>query len=133
MSKVKEIKKILDAKCKYEPKEFMVKSMGELLGLDYPGMVPVWVVRAPGKEYGAYGILHRDVQDEVYKKTGGDYWIIPSSIHEILCVGKDIAEDRDGLMCMVKCINHDYVDPMDQLADVVWSFSYDSYGNGVIE
>lgn len=132
MSKVKEIKKILDAKCEYEPKKFEIKSIGSLLGIDYPGMVPIWVVLAPGKEYGAYGILHRDVQDEVYKKIGGDYWIIPSSIHEVLCVSKDIAE-LDDIACMVKSVNNDQVAPEEQLADTAWSFSYDSYGNGVIE
>ena len=87
---------------------------------------------APGAKYGAYGILHRQVQDEAYEKVGGDYWIIPSSIHEVLCISKDMFK-LDELVQIVKFVNSDQVAPEDQLADAVWSFTYDSYGNGVIE
>lgn len=131
MSKVKEIKKVLDTKCENEPKEFAVVSMAEALGVDF-GRVPIWMVVAPGAKYGAYGILHRQVQDEVYEKVGGDYWIIPSSIHEVLCISKDMFK-LDELVQIVKFVNSDQVAPEDQLADAVWSFTYDSYGNGVIE
>lgn len=127
-----EIKKILDAKCKYEPKEFVVTSLADVLGIDNAGMIPVWIVSAPGMKYGAYGILHRQVQDEVFEKVGGDYWIIPSSIHEVLCISKDDF-GPDELAGIIGFVNDSQVAQKDQLADAAWSFTYDSYGNGVIE
>ena len=47
------------------------------------------VVTNKNGHYGAVEILRHEVQEKVYQRLGCDFFIIPSSVHEVLCVPDD--------------------------------------------
>lgn len=54
---------------------------------------------------------------------GEDFYILPSSRHEVLLARKsDVGDDVDSLKCMVRTINENEVSPQDRLSDNVYEF-----------
>ena len=59
------------------------------------------------------------MHDEIYKKLG-DFYILPSSVHEVICVPK-VDADKEYLLKMVKEVNSEYfMTDMDILTDDVF-------------
>ena len=63
----------------------------------------------------------KDVFKMIHEKMG-DYYILPSSIHEVLIVPATCGLDRDELKEMVCTVNRDQVAPEDQLSDEVYFY-----------
>ena len=131
MTKAEEnIRRILNQKAGYEPTEgFTVKSMVSVLarmGHEVPedeGGTPIFVVSTEYGEFGAYAILHKDVQKTIQKVLGHKkFYVIPSSIHEILCTPMDNVDPGD-LLRIVKMVNATEVEEAEQLMDAL--FYYD--------
>ena len=79
------------------------------------------VLSARGAFNGA-GVLFCDsVLKKIHEKIG-DYYILPSSIHEVLITPVADGIERDYLEEMVKSVNRDEVAPEDRLADRVFLF-----------
>ena len=55
-----------------------------------------------------WAIYNKDIQEAVREKVGGDFYILPSSTEEVLCVPK-AGLGIDFLMETVREINHDLV------------------------
>ena len=55
--------------------------------------------------YGAGMILHPDIQKLVSDKMEGDYYVLPSSLHEVLIVSDNPETDLDDLTAEVKMAN----------------------------
>lgn len=68
------------------------------------------------KMFGAVSILDPNVQDQVKESIGEDFYVIPSSIHEVLCVGKSHVEDYRELQEMIQEVNSTQVKPEDVLS-----------------
>lgn len=116
-----EIKEILDSKTAYEPRKFMVKSMSETLGLP-EGATPMYIVTSPDYKFGGYGILNKDAQREVQSRLGErQFFAIPSSIHEFICVPVDCGTAMD-LLKMVIAVNASQVEEQDRIADALYYF-----------
>ncbi len=62
--------------------------------------------------------------DQAAERAGGDFYILPSSIHEILLVKDNGQFDRAALEQMVREVNATQVAPEDKLTDSV--YHYDS-------
>ena len=56
----------------------------------------------------------------VIKQMQGDYYIIPSSVHEVLLLPKDFEADTDRLHMIVHEVNRDILKPEDFLSDHVY-------------
>ena len=67
---------------------------------------------------------YQNFMDEAAEKLGGDFFILPSSIHEILLVKDNGQFDRAALEQMVREVNATQVAPEDKLTDSV--YHYDS-------
>lgn len=68
------------------------------------------------------GVIFCDrVLQKIHEKMG-DYYILPSSIHEVLIVPATCGLDRDKLKEMVCTVNRDQVAPEDQLSDEVYFY-----------
>ena len=74
-----------------------------------------------GGQFGAGVLACKKVLEDIREKVG-DYYIIPSSIHEIIVLPKALGERVDGLVEMVKLVNRTEVEPQDVLADEVYYF-----------
>lgn len=78
--------------------------------------MPMFCISNKRKFYGAIGaIIKRDVLEEHFPNG---YYILPSSVHEVLLLPKDnCSVDADELTDMVRAVNANEVRPEDVLAD----------------
>ena len=74
--------------------------------------------------YGAGSIGHPDFMEDAAVVMRGSFFILPSSIHEVLLLPDDGKVDYRELMAMVKNINETMVSPEERLTDNV--YHYDS-------
>lgn len=72
---------------------------------------------------GATVILYPDMLREIAARVGGDFYMLPSSIHEVLVISAvaDISEEE--LKSMVKEVNQNYLLPDEYLSDNVYKYS----------
>ena len=85
---------------------------------------PMWVASVEGGQNGACAIQYPDFLDQAAETLGGDFYVLPSSIHEVLLVADDGSMDLSYLEAMVRSVNETEVAPADRLSDHV--FHYDS-------
>lgn len=71
--------------------------------------------------YGAAAILNDSIRQEIAEKVG-DFYVLPSSIHETLIVPKDAGMDLKELEQMVQDVNRAEVAPKEQLSDHVYEY-----------
>ena len=71
---------------------------------------------------GASAIFYSGLMDQIGELLKGDYYILPSSIHEMLACRDDVEMTIDELKCMVTEINIDEVRPEERLADEVYHY-----------
>lgn len=70
--------------------------------------------------YGAGAVAHPEFMDEAGKKLQGNFFVLPSSIHEVLLLKDDGHTDYHALLDMVTAINATEVQPQDRLTDNVY-------------
>ena len=109
--------------------EVLAKQMGvedlEMLGLNIPPeQEQIFVASVPDNVHGAGVLAYEDFMDKAAEKVGGDFYILPSSIHEILIVPDNGMMDLASLENMVREVNATTVDPSEKLTDSV--YHYDS-------
>ena len=75
---------------------------------------------------GASVILYDGVLEREAKEAGGDIYVIPSSVHEVLLVKKDEGMDVSDVASMIKDINETMVSPEEVLSDSLYSYSSES-------
>lgn len=81
----------------------------------------VTVLTNDKSEFGANLILDKGVMEAMSKRMGGDFIIIPSSIHEVLVM--PISFGTEGLTDMIRTVNASSVDPVDVLSDHPYVYS----------
>lgn len=96
--------------------EFMEEMYGqEISMMEEP---PLIVISNREKYFGASAILLPEVYEQVSKKLGEKFIILPSSIHE--CLATEYQEDFEMLVDMVKEVNASQVEPEEQLSDHIY-------------
>ena len=71
--------------------------------------------------FGANLILDKATMDMVSQKLGGDFIIIPSSIHEVIIL--PMSAGTDGLTSMIGSVNLEQLDPRDVLSNHPYIYS----------
>ncbi len=90
---------------------------------------PLYVLTTESGFDGASLIADKKVMRQVHEELGEDFYILPSSIHEVILVGKsDVDGDVDSLREMVQSVNEREVPIEDRLSDQVYEFN----GNSLI-
>lgn len=122
--------KIIDHCIRNMLKESIVQSMEEALGIEdeikieNPGMV---VLSNKSKRFGAAQILLYTSRLDIASKLGTDnYYIVPSSIHEVLAIDSSLLSPEQALE-MVKSVNEAEVSPEDKLEDALHVFENNNY------
>ncbi|MBQ9990413.1 MAG: hypothetical protein IJP31_05660 [Lachnospiraceae bacterium] len=77
----------------------------------------MYVLTNQGRYYGASCILYEGVLEETAKKLKGDFYILPSSVHEVILVKKQGEDREEDLNEMVREVNASHVDPQEWLSD----------------
>ena len=92
------------------------------------GMIPqeqdtmMYVLSNKDKHHGAAAVLNTKVMDEITEKLGGNFFVLPSSVHEVLIVTGSGASDLKALEDMVKEVNATQVAPAERLSDHVYAY-----------
>ena len=108
--------------------EVLAKSMGvedlEMMGLNIPPeQEQMFVASVEGNVHGAGVLAYEDFMDKASERVGGQsFFILPSSIHELLIIPDNGNFDLKSLENMVKEVNATTVDPADQLTDNVYHY-----------
>ena len=89
-----------------------------------PENEPLFVATVPDKVQGASVLAYQNFMEQAAERVGGDFYVLPSSIHEILLVRDDGSMNRADLEDMVRTVNATEVQPEDILTDSV--YHYDS-------
>lgn len=96
--------------------------MSSLLLMEEPS--PMWIATLDNDQYGAGVIQYPGFLDQAAERLGGDFYVLPSSIHEVLLVADDGSMELSYLEETVKRINETEVAPEDRLSYTV--YHYDS-------
>lgn len=110
----------------------MTEVMSEIMGDDFamlgvevnPADEVMFVASVSDKIHGASVIAYQDFMDQAAQKLGGDFFVLPSSIHEVLLVKDDGNSNARALKNMVEEVNATQVSPEEKLTDNV--YHYDS-------
>lgn len=82
----------------------------------------MWIVTNREKINGAAVIMSPMVREQIGEVVGGDYYVLPSSIHEIIIVPKDQYDSIRELTDMVKQVNQTCVNSDEVLSDNVYEY-----------
>jgi len=85
------------------------------------GLDVMYVLTNKSKYYGASLIIRRDILDELCELLGDNIMLIPSSVHEWLCV-RDNIEDMN-MVDVIKEINTAYLDPQEILSEHPYKYA----------
>lgn len=109
--------------------QVLAKQMGvedlEVLGLNIPPeQEQMFVASVEGNVHGAGVLAYSDFFDKVADRLGDqqNFFILPSSIHELIIVPDNGIMDLHNLESMVREINASVVDPSEQLTDNVYHY-----------
>lgn len=83
---------------------------------------PMFVLTNKERHDGAAMIACPEVLQTVHELMGDDYYILPSSVHEVLIVPKHIPLLLEDMQKTVRQINEESVEPIDRLSDNVYEF-----------
>ncbi|MCR5675944.1 MAG: DUF5688 family protein [Lachnospiraceae bacterium] len=82
--------------------------------------VPAWFVSNIQRSFGAAALLCESTRARLHGELGPCFCILPSSVHEVLCLPCDNEEDAVRFSSMVREINESCVDPCERLSDHVY-------------
>lgn len=106
--------------------EYQIKNIAEVInevmGMDDDMVLddmqpPIYVITNQSRCNGATGIfINEDLRQAVRDTIGEDYYVIPSSIHEVLAVGTSILP-KEELKAMIIDVNDNHVSQDEYLSD----------------
>ena len=105
----------------------MAQEMASILGTECPEEEPsdkngLYVLSNQSRDHGAAVLLYPGVPEEIHKKMEGDYYILPSSVHEVIILSKGTHFTPAELRKMVVDINREQVPLDDRLGNDVYEF-----------
>lgn len=117
--------------------DFIIRTLGDMMeqltGMEDPGLCPdvppIYVISNKSNFKGAVAMLIPEIMQTVSRKLGGDFYILPSSMHEVMAVPAD-QEKLDDYREMVTTINKTAVSMDDKLSDTV--YRYDSGNEEIV-
>lgn len=84
--------------------------------------MPLYVLTNDHKLHGAAAMLYPSIMDEIAEKVGGDFFVLPSSTHELLIISKESGAKREQLENMVQEVNATQVEPEEVLSNHVYEY-----------
>ena len=108
----------------------VLKNMSEMMAEMSGGMFdmpesPMWVATVEGGMNGASVTQLPDFLQQAAERLGGDFFVLPSSVHEVLFIRDDGSFERDQLESMVRGVNATEVSEADFLSDSVYHYDSD--------
>lgn len=85
--------------------------------------VMAYVIRTEQGTRGAVAILYNDVMEDVAERLGGDFYLIPSSVHEFIAIPKPLNISLNDLQEHVHYTNLMAVNSCDRLSHQVYEYN----------
>lgn len=85
--------------------------------------VPMYIMTLKGRYFGAACICYKEMLAAFGKQCGRSFYILPSSIHELILVPDSGREKPEALRQMVREVNAGHVAPEEILSDNVYYFN----------
>ena len=86
----------------------------------------IFIATTKDHTYGSGVIIYPGFLDDAAKQLKGSFYVLPSSIHEVLLLKDDGTMDPDALRDIVKSVNRTTVAPEDRLTDSVYRYDCNS-------
>ena len=86
---------------------------------------PLLVLTTEDGRLGAAALFYTGIQKRISEIVGGDYYVLPSSVHEVLIMPDDGHTNARELAEMVQMINEHEVNPVERLGNKVLHFRTD--------
>lgn len=109
--------------------EVLKEMEDSVLGTDMEDLVDVLCMEVPmkiltnnRKTHGAACILYPGVLDGVAQEMGSDFFILPSSIHEVILLPDTGNEDYEKLRGMIREVNSTQMAPEEVLSDTLYRY-----------
>lgn len=74
--------------------------------------------------YGAVALLDEKVLEEAYNRIGDDYYIIPSSVNEVIAVPREFVYDEEDVKQLIKRVNEEEVPNGQILSNSLYYYSH---------
>ncbi len=87
--------------------------------------LPMLVLSNTINQYGAGCILYPGLLERLALNYGYNYYILPSSVHEVILLRDSGEEDEEMLKSMIRQINEEYVDKEDILSDNLYHYNFE--------
>ena len=106
--------------------EVMMEMVGmeqaEMMGIPLDMDEKMYVATVPDKIQGAGVLAYENFMDQAAERVGGSFYILPSSLHEVLLVPDNGDMGLQELESMVRDVNATQVSPEDRLSDNVYHY-----------
>lgn len=122
----KELKELAykNTKLLFPPKvDFLNQILQDMTGRALPEGIPLYVLTNEQFINGATSIVYDEVMKQAAELIGGDFYILPSSVHEVLLLPVDCGDDEKYLSELVREVNSSVLQEMDYLSDNVYKYS----------
>lgn len=86
----------------------------------------IFIATTKDRTYGSGVIIYPGFLDDAGKQLKGSFYVLPSSIHEVLLLKDDGTMEPDALRDIVKSVNRTTVAPEDRLTDSVYRYDCNS-------
>lgn len=87
------------------------------------GKLPMYVLTTKWRMYGAAALLYSGQLEAIAKEVEDDFYLLPSSIHEIIILPKKYGTDEEYLSQMVDEINSEQLDVEEILSNHAYLYS----------
>lgn len=105
--------------------ELMNSMMNSDILQDSVQEIPLYILSNRDKSFGAVWMTDAGILERIGEKLHGNYYILPSSVHECMIVPAAAVSDERMLLEMVQEINETQVEPEDVLADAIYQYDRD--------
>ena len=104
----------------------MAEVLNELMGAEIipQDELPMYVASNKERIHGAGVIAYPEFMEEAAKRLGGDFYVLPSSIHEVILIPDTPDVSALELQGIVQSVNVEQVAPEERLSDHI--YHYDS-------
>jgi len=107
------------------PMQEMVARMKSRCGMDLPGEIPesgMYVLSNAKGTYGAVAMTYTDLLEEFSNEAESGFYILPSSVHEVILVPDDTMMTTEIFSGMVRHVNAEHVEETEVLTDSVYYY-----------
>lgn len=99
----------------------MPEEIAEIMLQDMPLDQQMFIISNKAKINGAVSMFYEEALSGLADKVGTDLYILPSSVHEVIAISTKMGDPKK-LSEMVKDVNGEIVDEIEQLSDNVYKF-----------